>query len=640
MVPQHDLPALFAWAQANDFALFPIPAWCKRPTGIVGSHMTDWSKDPGQWLQWYEQNGGCNFGVACGPSKLIVVDVDIDGFDKYREWKQQHPEMASHFPIIITTPTGGAHLYFKINNLEINSDQLRQPNLCGKEVNVRAGHGYVVFPWSVTDKSRDPGVKADGSYFIGNYRGPVGSAPQVLIQHCLPNKPDESPIALDENIDLTENGLPKDSVTYASVWGRIRAVLDRLAVAVPGERNEKLNLAAFDIGKIVAEGKLAEWKATELLWSVCDDLGIPRDEEKAKSTIRSGLRAAPRVGRPEPRSAMAALLAAAVPLAPVVPLPPRRPPFTEDDDLIPEEPAVERLIYRGLITVLSGRSGSGKTTFMASLVASSVSDVRDFIVGPGLNGSDVLIHPCCWVFVSYEGGKHIKRNMAAWHIGSGKKPVYRDRAEFVSIDDGPLVCAGERRGAVVNQAQAQTITRALDDMRRRHPGTLIVLVLDNASAGIEDVVDRSQVMTFYLAMKTLARDDTAIVILAHPTKSGSSEVIGSGLWEQLADIGGTIEVLRDEDSEWVQWVSFWKHREAMNGKCLEVRSHRIDRPLVELPASWGSGNERARQRQMHDLHVPFVSSIRVRNKRDKEGIAKGVTMTTEVTGKPEATLRT
>ena len=41
--------------------------------------------------------------------------------------------------------------------------------------------------------------------------------------------------------------------------------------------------------------------------------GIARDEAKARSTIRSGLKAAPKVGQREPRSAMAQLLACAVP---------------------------------------------------------------------------------------------------------------------------------------------------------------------------------------------------------------------------------------------------------------------------------------------------------------------------------------
>ena len=76
MVPQEDLPKLFAWAQANGLALFPIPKFCKRPVGIVRSHAEDWSRDPAQWRRWWDDNGGCNFGVSCGPSGIIVVDVD------------------------------------------------------------------------------------------------------------------------------------------------------------------------------------------------------------------------------------------------------------------------------------------------------------------------------------------------------------------------------------------------------------------------------------------------------------------------------------------------------------------------------------------------------------------------------------
>jgi hypothetical protein len=167
MIPREHLPKLIAWAKSHDLALFPILAWSKQPTGIVGSHAHNWSKDPAQWMKWYEETGGCNFGVECGPSKLIVVDVDVGGFEKFREWWK------SRFgcePVTetVSTPTGGAHWYFRLPDewTEEQSTELRQPNLCGKEVNTRAGRGYVVAPWSVTRKDADNGVKADGAYAL------------------------------------------------------------------------------------------------------------------------------------------------------------------------------------------------------------------------------------------------------------------------------------------------------------------------------------------------------------------------------------------------------------------------------------------------------------------------------------------
>ena len=74
-----DFAALMAFAIAHGFALFPIPAGRKAPVGIVHSFAKDWSKDPEQWKRWRAENPGCNFGVACGASGLILVDVDVRG---------------------------------------------------------------------------------------------------------------------------------------------------------------------------------------------------------------------------------------------------------------------------------------------------------------------------------------------------------------------------------------------------------------------------------------------------------------------------------------------------------------------------------------------------------------------------------
>lgn len=636
MVPYHDLGALFQWALSYDLALFPIKSYSKQPVGIVQSHANDWSKEATRWWEWYQANGGCNFGVSCGPSGVIVVDVDLGGEGKFREWCETGSNTSWIWQApTVSTPTGGKHFYFKVP-AGIDSETLRQPNLCGKEVNVRAGNGYVVSPFSVTDPKIDNHVKAAGPYALSN-PGILAPEPR-LTRHCEPQATGAPTIQPEEIADHDHEGVTLDPIARHETLRRAAAALDRLENAMPGERNEKLNQAAFDLGKLVAEGKLAEWRAVEMLQTTGERIGIPRDEAKARSTIRSGLKAAPKVGRPEPRSAMMNLLAAAVPVEHVKPRPTPKPPFPTT--LVPLEPLVERLLYRGQITVLSGASGSGKTTFLASLIAASVADAKDFMFGDfAANASDVLMYPSCWVFLSYEGGQHIKRTTAGWHAGTGCSEKHPDRVEMLSIDDGCLISMNAKREAIVNEAQALLITDAIARLRDRYPGAPVTLVVDNATTAVENCMDQVQAQRFVQVMRTIARQDVAVVVLAHPPKSGNSDIIGSHIFYSLADIVGTIEVLRRGNGEWVQWLDFSKHREAANGKCLEVRSRRMTGALVALPDTWGGGNARARARQEAELHVPYVYSIRVRDGKERDAVESGVVVVDEVTAKAETSIQ-
>ena len=630
MIRREDLDALFKWAKLYQLALFPIPAWCKRPTGIVASHSDDWSRDPNQWRWWYENAKGCNFGVECGPSNLIVVDVDLGGEQACVE------AFGSDILALATvnTPTGGKHIYFGVP-LGINAGELRQPNLAGPKVNVRAGRGYVVSPFSQTHRRYDSGVKADGLYSLNS--GGFGLAPPFLLEHCSPHRQD-APIIVARDIDLDpQNGWPVDPFERDEAAHRARALLSRLEASVPGERNEQLNIAAFGLGKLVSEGMMAEWLVVEMLQDSGEKIGIARDEAKARSTIRSGLKAAPKVGQREPRSAMAQLLACAVPMAPVKPPIEREPP--RPTSLVPVEPLVERLLYPGAITMLSGHSGTGKTSLMAALMAASTGDVSDYQFGEfGIAASDLMMQPCCWIFVSYEGGQYMKRTAAAWHVGTGVDAKFDDRCDMIDFDDGPLVSSDSRRTVVVNEAQGKIIGAAIDAMKARYPDTPLCLVVDNSTAAIENSMDSVQAQTFSRLIRVIARKGISVVVLAHPPKQGHSDIYGSHLLYSLGDIVATIEVLTKNNGEWVQWVEFSKHRPAPNDQCLEIRSRRIDKPLVELPPEWGRNNQRARQRQLEELRVPFVSSIRIRQQRERKSIENGVEVVGEVTAKPAANM--
>ena len=534
----------------------------------------------------------------------------------------------------MSTPSGGYHLYYR-PDASVDGARLRQPDIIRKFVNVRAGNGYVVSPGSQTKIGSEPSVKATGAYTPHNASLGFTVAPPALVEHC-------SPIARETVAptpgEYAPDGLPVDPVKRQTAIDKMRRALEPLEKSVPGERNNNLNEAAFALGKIVRDGLLDMWLARQTLIESGEKVGIPRDEEKAASTIRSGLRGGIEVGMPEPKSALAELLALAMPLCKTpTPLPVGRPP--PDNPLMPTTWVVERLIYPGNVTWLSGAGGSGKTTLIASLMAASAASVVHYRLGGGTT-SDVGMAPACWVLVSYEGGRHIRRTMAAWHEGSGLKAVAAERIKQVTItDQRPLIYSDSKRNVLLNEAHKDLIVAAIDEMAKKFPGTDIVLVIDNATAAVENNLDPIQVGDFARFCNGIAMAGHAVVVLAHPPKSGSSEIYGSHQSFVLADIVAVMETLTRSNGEWVQWVEFSKHREADNEQALVLSSRRIEKPLLILPDNWGYGHTNARDRAQADLRVPFISSICVVSENDKKTYATGVSLTpTRVTPKPDLVL--
>ena len=154
----NDFAALLKFASLHGLALFAIEAGRKAPTGIVNSFAKDWSRDPEQWRRWRAENPGCNFGVVCGPSGLIIVDVDIKAgvaqWDTFADWWQANvggePPQST-----VRTPSGGYHIYFRASL----ADNLQwQQSALAKYIEVRAGNGYVVARFSRTERARDSQV--------------------------------------------------------------------------------------------------------------------------------------------------------------------------------------------------------------------------------------------------------------------------------------------------------------------------------------------------------------------------------------------------------------------------------------------------------------------------------------------------
>jgi hypothetical protein len=119
--------------------------------GTVDRHRGGWKElaasEPGavaaRWRRWPDDN----VGVACGPSGLLVLDVD----DKRGKGGSASLELLQleHGPLpptlTATTPSGGRHLYFAVPEPSASSVER-----VGRGLDVRSGGGYVLAPPSRT----------------------------------------------------------------------------------------------------------------------------------------------------------------------------------------------------------------------------------------------------------------------------------------------------------------------------------------------------------------------------------------------------------------------------------------------------------------------------------------------------------
>ena len=207
---QHRPPRLLAAAVdsvAHGWAVFPLWPGSKRPA-IRGwqQHATT---EPGILAAWWGRRP-YNVGVACGPSGLLVVDID----DPAAEPDGLPPTYT------VSTPRG-EHRYY---STDLGRRGLSSAGVLGSHVDTRGAGGYVVAAGSILRGAGGPRF----------YRA------------CLPAAVAPAPSWLQEALESSRREAGPDSRLPAggrSAPAFLAAEADRVSVAAPGSRNTTLVLA-------------------------------------------------------------------------------------------------------------------------------------------------------------------------------------------------------------------------------------------------------------------------------------------------------------------------------------------------------------------------------------------------------------
>ncbi|OPC81952.1 DNA primase [Embleya scabrispora] len=272
--------------------VFPLVPNGKKPavSGWQERATTDAERIARCW-----DHGAYNIGLATGPTRLVVVDLDKPKTDTDvppAEWAEQGAtDGADVFTLLaaaaeqpcpgdtftVGTPTGGQHLYF------LAPEGVDFRNTAGKlgwKVDTRAVGGYVVGPGSLIDGA---------PYAILN-DAPPAPLPKWLAELLRPAPlPPQEPMSIPVAIDR------RTAYLNAAVTGQVNAVLD----SPPHGHNIALYHSSVALGQLVAGGALSEYDVTD--WLLTAAMRVGQGEGEARRTIRSGLAK----GRARPRTVAA-----------------------------------------------------------------------------------------------------------------------------------------------------------------------------------------------------------------------------------------------------------------------------------------------------------------------------------------------
>ncbi|MEU7003484.1 bifunctional DNA primase/polymerase [Nonomuraea sp. NPDC046570] len=283
-------------AAARGWLVFPLTPGGKRP--LRG--FTDWERnataDPARIRRMWARTP-YNIGIACGPSALVVLDLDMpkpgeepppawvlpgihEGADVLAALCEQAHQPLPLETFTVRTRRGGTHLYF---TAPPGTDLGNTAGKLGWKIDTRASGGYVVGPGSLVDLP-----DGCGSYRVLHAPTPA-PLPVWLAERLTPSAPSASmgavPVGGDRAADYA----------MAALRGEVEKVLH----AGPGTRNNTLNAAAFALGQLAAAGMLPRHLAETCLCDAAEVVGLSARE--AFTTIRSGLDS----GQRHPRRAAA-----------------------------------------------------------------------------------------------------------------------------------------------------------------------------------------------------------------------------------------------------------------------------------------------------------------------------------------------
>lgn len=306
------------WAARHGWFVHPLRPDDKAP--LWGDWENRATRDPDIIRSWPRRTTG--YGIACGPSRLLVIDGDVpkldtpsppakgikDGLDMLAYLAEQRQASIDWATFQVTTGRGGSHLYYQApDGVELRNtayDPSKDPSTyLGWCIDTRCGGGYVVGPGSVVNGNR---------YTTLHSSAPAALPDWILI--LLTSRIREEAASQGRAAGARPGSQASAALPVAGAVGpewaaaALRGEVERITShpGSQGGRNHLLNSVAYTVGRLVGAGLLDRQVVVhELLDATRSWWGVgkpPFSQAEAEKTINSGLTAGERSPRvPEPR---------------------------------------------------------------------------------------------------------------------------------------------------------------------------------------------------------------------------------------------------------------------------------------------------------------------------------------------------
>jgi hypothetical protein len=254
-------------------------------TGICADGHLGWEQratgDPDLIRRWWTASPSCNVAIACGPSRLYVIDLDAargeepperwagarHGRDVLARLAEQAGQPYPGDTYTVRSPSPGYHHYFRV---EEDSELRNTAARAGWRIDSRGRGGFIVAAGS---------MRPDGIYTVA-HRAPIVPLPQWLMPLFTPP------------VRAVPEPMPHGEFRPASAARRrhyLDTIASTVATAVPKTAHDTLVRAAYTLGRLVSGGEFTDDEARSALHLAAHDRRIPTYE--AGEAITAGLAA-------------------------------------------------------------------------------------------------------------------------------------------------------------------------------------------------------------------------------------------------------------------------------------------------------------------------------------------------------------
>src|SRR5665213_2187679 len=483
------------------------------------------TKDPAIVGKMFKRYPDAVPSIACGPSKLVVVDADQKDNGPALIGKHFEEHGLPDGAVVVPTQSGGLHYIFKDPEGKYTNaaGALKKQYGC----DVRGVGGQYIAPGSMREDGKTYGTKKDLIAFLRGYvRGALPELPDHIVE-LIGTAGEASQIVNDSDIapiirELEDTDWPEYDELFDPTIGTYD--LEAFKASSP-EFAELYDSPTGDRSEdrwAIAQMLLQKFKMPvcdlAVFYQNWDGAGTLTDDGKGAGNYKLRDIAREWFKNVNRYVSEGGVMGAVVDDYDEVDNKKRigeQPRFSYIEDVRLAEPrfiewAVKHFLARGTTSIVSGKWGTGKTAVYTDIALH---------IAHGLPYRDRKVTKGVVIYVALENAEDVERRIRAWCDEMAKQGHDLSSGAFV-IHRGPCSLYDQRGKATPDE---KALIKIAQDASKHYGLPVSMIVIDTLSQSITPGSDREDGSIFTAAMQRIVNATGANVsTLHHPTKAGEA----------------------------------------------------------------------------------------------------------------------